>query len=75
MSKLAFSASFEYLCYGSAAIINILLFQCGDPHTERVNQNDKSSLTTHTSTSMLFLGAKVVSFSLARGGYSFSAPM
>ena len=24
------SASFKYLCYGSTAIRNILLFQCGD---------------------------------------------
>ena len=27
MSYLALSASFEYLCYGSTAIINISLFQ------------------------------------------------
>ena len=27
---VGFSASFEYLCYGCAAIVNILLFQCGD---------------------------------------------
>ena len=27
---IAVSASFEYLCYGSTAIINIILFQCGD---------------------------------------------
>ena len=27
---LALSVSFEYICYGSTAIINILLFQCGD---------------------------------------------
>ena len=30
MSYLALSASFEYLCYGSTAIRNSLLFQCGD---------------------------------------------
>ena len=30
MSYSALSASFEYLCYGSTAISNILLFQCGD---------------------------------------------
>ena len=30
MSYLALSASFEYVCYGSMAIINILLLQCGD---------------------------------------------
>ena len=30
MSQLALSASFDYLCYGSTVIINILLFQCGD---------------------------------------------
>ena len=29
MSLLAFSAS--YLCYGSTAIVFVLLFQCGDP--------------------------------------------
>ena len=26
MSKLALSASFEYLCYGSTTIINVLFF-------------------------------------------------
>ena len=30
MSQLALSTLFEYLCYGSMAIINILLFQDGD---------------------------------------------
>ena len=30
MSQLALSALFEYLCYAATAIINILLFQCGD---------------------------------------------
>ena len=30
MSQLALSALFEYLRYGSTAIINILIFQCGD---------------------------------------------
>ena len=30
MSWLVLPASFEYLCYGSKAIINILLFQCDD---------------------------------------------
>ena len=30
MSQLAFSASFEYLCYGYTVIIHILLFQCGE---------------------------------------------
>ena len=30
MSQLALFASSLHLCYGSTAIINILLFQCGD---------------------------------------------
>ena len=30
MSHLALSASFEYLCYGSTAILNIFLLRCGD---------------------------------------------
>ena len=30
INVLVISASFEYLCYGSTAIINILHFQCGD---------------------------------------------
>ena len=30
LSELAVSASFEYLYYGSTAIINILLLQCED---------------------------------------------
>ena len=30
MSQLALPDSFEYLCYGSTAIRNILLFQYGD---------------------------------------------
>ena len=28
--EVALSASFEYLCYGSTAMMTILLFQCGD---------------------------------------------
>ena len=28
-ARLALSASFEYICDGSTAIIDILLFQCG----------------------------------------------
>ena len=30
MTWLALSDSFAYLCYGSMAIINVLLCQCGD---------------------------------------------
>ena len=30
MSSLALSASFEYVCYVSTAIINIFFFQCRD---------------------------------------------
>ena len=30
VALVSFSASFEFLCYGSTAIINILLFHCGD---------------------------------------------
>ena len=30
MSSLALPDLFEYLCYGSTAIINFLLVQCGD---------------------------------------------
>ena len=30
MSPLSLSASFEYVCHGSTAILNTLLFQCGD---------------------------------------------
>ena len=35
MSWLDLSVSFDYLCYGSTAIIHILFFQCG-PRAEEI---------------------------------------
>ena len=40
--KCLSSALFEYQCYGSTTIINILLFQCGD----RVHQNLMSKVSS-----------------------------
>ena len=42
MSQLALSALFEYLCYGSTAIINILLFHQEDENTIYVDDSRQS---------------------------------
>ena len=53
MSQLALSTSFEYMCYGSTAIINILLFRRGDiPKTSDV---DVDRITTESSNCLMLL--------------------
>ena len=45
MSLLALPTLFEYLCYGSTAIVNILFLQCGDRHYTSESESKDVILT------------------------------